>query len=148
MMYPLAARNYLFVLLVALGAQLHAQSSVWDQLGKVTFDEVYVNRYENWLLKPNYSTTAKAICNKEITITGYLIPMEPKKGIYALSKYPFASCFFCGGAGPETVIQLQLSPQLNLAVDTFVTIKGVLHCAQDASLDLPYSMPKSTLHLP
>lgn len=147
-MYPLVAKWVSIAFAMSLGQWVLAQSSPWEALAQVAFEEVYVSRYESWLLKPQYQPEAKNLCQAKITLSGYLIPMDVQKGIYALSKYPFASCFFCGGAGPETVIQLQLSPNTNHKVDTFVEISGVLNCSQEAGLDLPYSIPKPTLRLP
>jgi hypothetical protein len=44
---------------------------------------------------------------------------------YALSKNVFASCFFCGKSGPETITGLKFKGGLpKLKTDTYLTIKG------------------------
>ncbi|MEM6963324.1 MAG: DUF3299 domain-containing protein, partial [Bacteroidota bacterium] len=45
-----------------------------------------------------------------------------------LSKNPNSSCFFCGGAGPETVLELELKPSAieRYEVDDLKTFKGIL----------------------
>ena len=47
---------------------------------------------------------------KNIVLEGFIVPFdglfEPDKII--LSSLPIASCFFCGGSGPETVAQIYL----------------------------------------
>lgn len=64
---------------------------------------------------------------EEVIIAGYLIPMEVDQNRYALSKNPFSSCFFCGNAGPETVIELRFSKDPGrFATDRFLPVKGIL----------------------
>lgn len=43
-----------------------------------------------------------------------------------LSALPFSSCFFCGGAGPETVAEIQMEKIPALAPDQIVKVKGRL----------------------
>ena len=47
--------------------------------------------------------------------------------IFVLSAMPFSSCFFCGGAGPETVAEVRMDkiPE-DLSPDAFVKVKGTL----------------------
>lgn len=62
---------------------------------------------------------------KEVMLSGYLVPIDYSLNLYALSRFPQASCFFCGQAGPETVIELDFSSQPHrLVVDKFVLVKG------------------------
>lgn len=54
-----------------------------------------------------------------------MIPLDV--GVYALSKYPYAACFFCGGAGPETIAGLHFSKSpKRYKTDDFVTLQGML----------------------
>lgn len=56
-------------------------------------------------------------------MTGFIIPIDNKT--YALSKNVFASCFFCGQAGPETIMGIQFKdPSTRLKTDQYVTLKG------------------------
>ena len=50
----------------------------------------------------------KALENKVITIKGFLIPLQEQKkhSYFLLSAFPFDQCFYCGKAGPETVIEV------------------------------------------
>jgi len=51
------------------------------------------------------------------------VPIDSKN--YALSKNVFASCFFCGKSGPETIAGLKFKGKLpKLKTDTYLTIKG------------------------
>lgn len=53
---------------------------------------------------PEFSKEIKNLANKLVIIKGYLVPVD--KTTWALSKNTYAACFFCGKAGPETVIGL------------------------------------------
>lgn len=78
----------------------------WKLLSKVKFEDRYFPKYEAWYLVPKFSPEVKALDGKEIIIKGYVIPFDVEGGLYALSAYPFSECFFCGGAGPESVMSL------------------------------------------
>lgn len=62
--------------------------------------------------------------NKTIIIKGFILPIDTKT--YAISKSAFASCFFCGKSGPETVIELKFKKKSisRIKTDTYLTIKG------------------------
>jgi hypothetical protein len=71
---------------------------------------------------------------KEVIIAGYLIPIDIEANTYALSKNPFSSCFFCGNAGPETVIELKFSKDPGrFATDKYLPIKGILKLNRNGS---------------
>jgi len=46
----------------------------------------------------------------EIYMSGYVIPLDALGIQFALSRTNYASCFFCGQAGPETVMDLLVAP--------------------------------------
>jgi hypothetical protein len=61
---------------------------------------------------PDFPKEIKSLNGSRITIKGYIIPVEEagsKQGNFVLSLLPYSSCFFCGGAGPETVIEVKAS---------------------------------------
>jgi len=74
----------------------------WDDLAGVTFSSKYYEEIDEWLLFPVFGEGVTALEGKQIFVAGYVIPLEP--GLYFLSRNSFQSCFFCGGAGPESVI--------------------------------------------
>ena len=58
-------------------------------------------------------------------MTGFVIPIDNTN--YALSKNVFASCFFCGKAGPETIMGIKFRNQkTKLKTDQYVTLEGTL----------------------
>jgi len=79
----------------------------WETLKMVTFTDKYYKESDAYYMFPTFSKEVKAVEGKEVFITGYVIPVDAASEFYVLSARPFAECFFCGGAGPETVIELQ-----------------------------------------
>ena len=75
--------------------------------------------------KPVFSESVKAMQGKEVTIKGYIIPVEGYKSHkeFIFSAYPYSMCFFCGGAGPETVMEVEAVEGVKYSADA-VYLKG------------------------
>ena len=108
----------------------------WSDFERLEFEEVYDDESATWLQAPNWSEELKGWDGKEIIITGYVIALDPVSKQYALSAFPFASCFFCGAAGPESVMELQLLSSEEFLTDDVRTFKGILRLNEG-----PYSFP-------
>lgn len=93
----------------------------WELLAvpySTTQDGLYEPQFPSWLDKYQ---------NQEIVIQGYLVPVDVEGNQYALSRYAFSSCFFCGNAEPNTVVELVFKERPdNLITDQFVVVKGIL----------------------
>lgn len=94
----------------------------WSLLGKIDYlkkpDKVYGE-----IMFPIVNPKLKALQGKEVTISGFIIPIDTKN--YAISKNVFAACFFCGKSGPETLAGIKFKGDLpKLKTDQFVTLKG------------------------
>lgn len=118
--------------LLSLPAEMWSQKSLaWPVLGMTTYDQdpisgQYFPKFPS-ILESQFE-------GQEIVIAGYLIPIDVEANTYALSKNPFSSCFFCGNAGPETVIELKFEKDPGrFATDKFLPIKGVLHLNRNGS---------------
>ena len=115
----------------------YAQKSVsWETLADITFEEKYYKEVDMQLLFPVFGPGPKASEKKEVKIAGYAIPVDAEGTLWVLSRYPNSSCFFCGGAGPESVVELQFKETKRQAIkmDQFVTFKGILHL-NDSDID-------------
>lgn len=105
----------------------------WKQLADVAFEEKYYEDVDEWLWFPSFGPQVQAKTGEEVYIAGYVIPVEP--GRYVLSKNSFESCFFCGGAGPESVMELELvNAKQMFANDEYRTFKGTLR-VNDSDID-------------
>lgn len=118
--------------LIGLSADGWAQKNLaWPVLGMTTYDQdPSTGQYY-----PEFPSTLEAqFEGEEIVIAGYLIPIDVEANTYALSKNPFSSCFFCGNAGPETVIELKFEKDPGrFATDKFLPIKGILTLNRNGS---------------
>ena len=95
---------------MALPLTIWAQTNLtWEQLADVKFKKRFFEEQGQKYLVPEFGKIPKAHEGQEVTVSGYIIPLSAE--LYALSKNPYAACFFCGAAGPETVVELQLKPK-------------------------------------
>ena len=93
--------------------QAQAQDdNLWQSLADLTFKKEYDEMLGFKVDVPVFSETLKQLEGKEVTIKGYIIPVEGYKSHteFVFSAYPYNMCFFCGGAGPETVMEVYAKP--------------------------------------
>ncbi len=100
----------------------------WDELADVIFESQYDTEMAIEIQTAKFSDHLKTFDGQEVFITGYMIPVDPLGTRYVLSRFPNANCFFCGNAGPETIVELRLMPKFvrRYATDTYATFKGKL----------------------
>lgn len=80
-----------------------------------------------YFLYPTFGPSVNALQGKEISIRGYMIPVDENDNLYVISAKPMAACFFCGGAGPESIIELQFrKKKQRFRIDEVVTVSGKL----------------------
>ena len=104
----------------------------WNDLEDVEFEDVYYDEVDEFIAYPHFGQSVLNLSGVEVSLTGYILALDPDKGYYILSKGPFASCFFCGAGGPESVIELSLrSVKDSFFMDQFATITGVLKLNAD-----------------
>ncbi len=117
------------ILITSFGStSLKAQdTNVWKTLAKITYkkqmDEIMGFNVD----VPVFSDDIKALDGKEITIKGYIIPVEGYKSHkeFVFSAFPYNMCFFCGGAGPETVMEVYASEPVKYSAKQ-VVLRGTL----------------------
>ncbi|MEQ9165847.1 MAG: DUF3299 domain-containing protein [Fulvivirga sp.] len=123
----------LFILIFITVRTSIAQTEItWQTLGNVRFTDKYSEEVEAYFYYPHFGEKVKALEGKKVYLKGFLLTIDPKENIYILSRYPFASCFFCGNGGPESIVELRLKPNHpNFKMDQIVTILGTLKLNQD-----------------
>jgi len=130
--------------------ELHAQSTttenVWKTLAKITYKKEYDEFLGFKIDRPVFSEEIKALNGKEITIKGYIIPVEGYKSHkeFILSAYPYSMCFFCGAAGPETVMEVEAIEAVNYVAESIV-LKGKLHLNDKDVNKLMFSLSEAKL---
>lgn len=136
-----------FLLLLLLPFNTYAQKAVeWKDLEDVEFEEFYDRDRSEWSMKAEFGDEVALLDGVEIEITGYVIPLDVSGEVYVLSAFAFSSCFFCGGAGPESVIGMDFkeSPE-RLATDEVIQVRGTLRMNVNPGLEFHYMLDDVTL---
>ncbi|TAE58699.1 MAG: DUF3299 domain-containing protein, partial [Bacteroidetes bacterium] len=131
----------IFSTFVLIFGSLAAQQTItWQNLQGVTY--AYVDKRNQTFMygKATFSPPTRALEGKEVLISGYIIPGGVDGSQYYLSANPLATCFFCGGSGPESIIELRTSGRKEkYQLDEWVTIKGILRL-NDKEMELTYAL--------
>ncbi|MFN4122881.1 MAG: hypothetical protein ACK4GL_06210 [Flavobacteriales bacterium] len=122
---------------------IQSDTVTWDMLAKVKYKRKQHEEY-GYVNFPIFPAELKALRGKTIIISGYIIPLDSET--YVLSKYVFASCFFCGGAGAETIMGINFQNlKKRLRTDQFVTLKGQLFLNEDDVNDWMFHIDKAEI---
>jgi hypothetical protein len=89
-------------------SRLEAQN-IWPSLSQVTYKKVKDELLGFDVDYPIFGPELKAMDGKLVRVKGYIIPTDGYKSHkeFVFSAYPYKNCYFCGGAGPETVMEVQ-----------------------------------------
>lgn len=99
----------------------------WPAFARVKFESKFFKEQNEYFLVPMFDQRINSLAGTEITLKGYYLPFDLPKNQLIISKNPYASCFFCGGSGPESVAETVLKSKApKLKVDQIITIKGKL----------------------
>jgi len=118
----------------------------WELLKNVEFDEIWSEEFQAYYMVPKFSESVKEMDGKEVQIRGFIIPVDIVQDYYVLSANPYSSCFFCGQAGPESVMEIQMIKKYEgLRMDQVITYKGTLKLNVDAIYQLNYILEDAEL---
>lgn len=99
----------------------------WESFEGVKFESQYDERIDDYQLLPEFSDEILAKEGTVIELTGYYVPFDLEDGAVILSRYPYAQCFFCGNAGPESVAEVYFKQQQGKFLpDQLLTVSGIL----------------------
>jgi len=104
-------------------------SNGWAVFSRVEFKPKFAEDLNVHMFYPEFTEEILKIENKEIILEGYVIPLQVDNEVEftVLSYYPYAQCFFCGGAGPETIATVYFKEKSKkFKVDEFIKVKGIL----------------------
>lgn len=121
------------LLFILTTSNLFSQEKLaWSVLADVKFSNVYSAAYDDIFLKPHFGPNVKSYQGTRIRIKGYFLDFSVEEDeFYLISKNPRSSCFFCGGAGPESVIEVVFKKKPTFKTDQIVEITGVLELNVD-----------------
>lgn len=140
-------KNLLSILLVILSFQsLAQQENLWKTLAKVEIEKKFDETLNFEIDFPTFSEEVKKLDGKTIELEGWMIPLEELQGesYFVLSSLPFANCFFCGGAGPETVAEVFAKEKIKYT-EKRIRVRGKLKINADDPLQLMYVLQEAEI---
>ena len=101
--------------------------SLWKTLAKITYKKKFDELMGFKIDIPVFSQQIKDLEGTEVSVKGYIIPVEGYKSHkeFIFSAFPYNMCFFCGGAGPETVMEVVATEGVEYTAEQ-VVLKGKL----------------------
>lgn len=122
------------------------EKSVWKTLSKITYKKQYDELMGFKIDVPVFSDQVKALEGKTVEVKGYIIPVEGYKSHkeFIFSAFPYNMCFFCGGAGPETVMEVESREPVEYTAEQ-VVLKGTLTLNDDDVNRLMYLITDAIL---
>lgn len=119
----------LAALVLLMGSARIQEPDMWALFSKTRFVEKLNREFGMYFLYPKFPEELKPYEGKMVTISGFYIPLEMNaSNVAILSKFPMAECFFCGGAGPESIVvgYLKQKPTRKIKTDEIIKIRGKL----------------------
>ncbi len=100
----------------------------WLLFEKVKYTEKFYKEVNEYYLTPFFDSKIRRYENQEILLKGHFIPFDlEEKNVIVLSKHPYAACFFCGGAGPESVAEIHFKEKHpKFKADQVIQVSGKL----------------------
>lgn len=98
----------------------------WEDFADMTFEPEYNEKYDVHFLMPKFGERIKSYRGKQVSIRGYFLDITGGGEMFLVSQNPMASCFFCGAAGPESVVEVNFEERPAFKTDQIITVTGVL----------------------
>ena len=122
------------------------KENIWKTLSKITYKKEYDEFLGFKIDKPVFADQIQDLEGTEIVVRGYIIPVEGYKSNneFIFSAYPYNMCFFCGGAGPETVMEVESIDAVEYTAEQ-VVLRGKLVLNADDVNRLMYLLVEAKL---
>jgi hypothetical protein len=129
---------FLFAITFTTNAQKASdlKANAWQTLSLVTFDSKFDEMLGIDIPVPKFSPAVRKIEGKTVELQGYILPLEGRRSqkYFIFSAYPYSLCFFCGGAGPETVAEVYCKDSITYTTK-MIRIRGKLSLNKSGDLD-------------
>jgi hypothetical protein len=127
---------------------------VWADLLKLKFKISFDEEVDDVIFEPKFTELIRSYEGQIIEVEGFIIPhniaadamgdVDDKGEQFMFSAFPLASCFFCGGAGVESVMEAFPKEPINYT-DKKITLRGRLELNDKDFLKLPYLLKDATV---
>ncbi|WP_282163131.1 hypothetical protein [Ulvibacterium marinum] len=122
-------RNSIFVILLVTFSCILAEAQeqlTWEDFADVSFEPVYNKKYDVNFLMPKFGEKIQSYQGKQVGIKGYFLDISGSGEVFLVSQNPMASCFFCGAAGPESIVEVAFKEKPSFKTDQIVKVMGIL----------------------
>lgn len=129
----------------------HYTDKTWDVLlNDVKMRYRYSIEYNAFVSVPRFGSRLQEMDGQEITLRGFFLPADVTGEAFVLSYVPMQMCFFCAGAGIESVVELHsiVTHQIRfrrLNTDDFIEVRGRLRLNRDDIDHLIYILEDAQL---
>ena len=119
----------------------------WQILSDVSIEKKWDEMLQMESDFPVFGENLRSYEGSVIELSGFMMPLDDliAQGSFVISSLPFQSCFFCGGAGPETVAQILLSEDDFKYTDQKISVKGRLVLNDSNPFELYYTLAESQI---
>lgn len=133
-------RMYKILILLLISGYCQAQTG-WELLATTSVRKGTDPFFNEEIELPEFSEELLKKEGQSITLEGFIIPLQQAtdQDFFILSRFPYQSCFFCGAAGPETVVEV-FSDRSFRYTDERVRVRGTLYLNPDDPLRLFFIM--------
>lgn len=117
---------YVAVLMLGYVCAIAQEANFWHVLAEVGFKKTKMAGGE--MEVPIFSAHLKEYHGKKIKLKGFVIPVSETgdESKFMLSSLPFNVCYFCGAAGPETIVEVEANQKVKFTSQV-IWMEGILY---------------------
>ncbi len=137
-----------FCFTFALQNAIGQEENIWRKLSVVKFDKRIADADQHIAREPRYMPLMRSLDGTEIIVKGYIIPLTGKvaQSEFMFSAYPYEMCFFCGKAGPETVMEVFAKEGTTVKFsEKSMTLKGTFKFRSSDVNDIMFALEDAVL---
>ncbi len=102
-------------------------SEYWLMFAEITKERKYFEEAGSYYRIPVFTPELHDLSGEEVILQGYYLPYSKIDTMIIISRYPNASCFFCGRAGIESVAMVEVERNgPRYRTDQRLAVKGKL----------------------
>lgn len=135
------------ILVYSFSSVALAQNSGWQAFAQVKSEVKFFKKEGIHILTPKFDEKIKSLEGTYFTLRGYFIPTDIRSDKWIImSRVPMSQCFFCGGAGPESIVMIYFKEKApKLRTDQIITVRGKLRLNDDNLDDLNFILEDAEL---
>lgn len=142
-------KSVLFIFLfISLTNSVFSQKKItWKDVVEIYAKEFRLKEKNPTSILNTKTMSLKDVENKKVKIRGYFLDIDPDGNWYVLSKNPFATCFFCGKSGPETILELisYKNVKKKFKSDDLVEVTGFFNIVYDPEDKMSFVIEKASI---